>query len=145
MTLVLDLEQASAYRHGDAHDYRFTHTCDVIYPAMQCSIEQMVCCLFKRGEHENTVLHLGDAKSGDAQHLSLRHKHMLVVFFVLSIQEHPPKPALTSKLGKVNSSVYMAIPKGQNCLSAVCTLRCRLMHRHACIGWAIDLHGMPHS
>jgi len=41
----------------------------------------------------------------------------------------------------VKFSVHAHIQMTQS-LSVVCTLRCTLMHRHACIDWEIDLHGM---
>jgi len=47
-------------------------TCDVIGATVECCIEEVVGGLLERGQHEHAVLHLGDAKPGDAQHLALQ-------------------------------------------------------------------------
>ena len=84
---MLDLEETRAHGHGDAHDDGLTHACDVIHSAVQSSIEEVVGCLLKGGQHEHRVLHLGNAKPGDSQHLSLQrwcstseHAHCQQVF-----------------------------------------------------------------
>ena len=69
---MLDLEETSAHRHGDTHDDGLTHTCDVIHSAVQSSIKEVIGGLLKGCKHEYRVLHLGNAKSGDSQHLSLQ-------------------------------------------------------------------------
>ena len=71
MALVLYLEEASAHRHGNSHDDRFTDPSDVVHPAMQGCIKQMVCGLHTGGQHVEPVLHLGNAKKTNIQHLTL--------------------------------------------------------------------------
>ncbi len=39
---------------------------------MEGCIKEVVCRLLKGGQHEHAVLHLGNAKSGDAQDLPLQ-------------------------------------------------------------------------
>mmetsp|Transcript_32046 Transcript_32046/g.83004 ORF Transcript_32046/g.83004 Transcript_32046/m.83004 type:complete len:223 (+) Transcript_32046:1-669(+) len=68
------LEEARARRHGDAHDDGLAHPHNVVHRAPDGGLKQVVCRLFKGGQHQHTVLHLGDAEPGDAQHLALvRH------------------------------------------------------------------------
>lgn len=78
VALVLDLEQASPYRHWDAHDDGLTHTSDVIHPSVQGCVKQVVRGLLKGGKHQNAVLHLGDTKPGDTQHLPLDAKASVI-------------------------------------------------------------------
>lgn len=47
-------------------------TGDVIGATMEGRIKQVISGLLKGGQHEHAVLHLGNAKPGDAQHLALQ-------------------------------------------------------------------------
>lgn len=55
---------------------------------MQGRVKEVVCCLLKGGQHEHAVLHLGNAKAGDAQHLALEEggKGKMAVLEELGVQ-----------------------------------------------------------
>ena len=70
--ILLDFEDASACGHGGAHDDGLANPCDIISTSVQGCIEQVVCGLLKGRQRQHAVLHLGDAKAGDAQDVALQ-------------------------------------------------------------------------
>ena len=69
--IIADLEDASADRRLSAHDDALSHALDLILLALDGRVVEVLRCHLERGKHEDRLLHLLDAESRDAKHLSL--------------------------------------------------------------------------
>lgn len=74
LAVMLDFEEASPHRHGNPHDDGLADPCDVVHPAVQGSVKEVVSGLLKGCQHEDRVLHLCYTKPGDAKDLPLQIK-----------------------------------------------------------------------
>lgn len=62
------LEQPRAQGYGGAHNDALGHPPAWVTSGVHGGVKKVVGGLLKGGQHQHTVLHLCDAKAGDAQH-----------------------------------------------------------------------------